>query len=114
MRKHALGCPSQNEISNTGVSKCSHDENIRVTRRNIRVESRVNAATRSVDDVPDDVYTMARQMLGEFRPGPTRIDDLLIGDCYDAYALRLLQYWEGICDGSGCSSTEIPSHYRSI
>ena len=42
-RKNALGCPSQNEISNTGVSKRSHDENIRVARRNIRAESRVNA-----------------------------------------------------------------------
>ena len=83
--KHALGCPSQNEISNTGVSKRPHDENIRVTRRNIRAESRVNAATCSVDGVQDDVYTMARQMLREFRPRPTRINNLLIGDCYDAY-----------------------------
>ena len=50
-RKKALGCPSQNEISNTGMPKRPHDENIRVTRRNVRVESRINAATCSVDGV---------------------------------------------------------------
>ena len=101
MRKHALGCPSQNEISNTGVSKRSHDENIRITRRNIKVENRVNAAARSVDGVQDDVYTMARQMLCELRSGPARMDDLFIGECYDVCALCLLQYWKSICDGAG-------------
>ena len=45
----------------------SHDENIRVARRYIRVEDLTNAATSSVDGVQDDVYTMTRQMLCEFR-----------------------------------------------
>ena len=65
--KHALGCPSQDELSNTRMSIRSHDENIRVARRYIRVEDLTNAATSSVDGVQDDVYTMTRQMLCEFR-----------------------------------------------
>lgn len=96
------------------MSKRSHDENIRVARPVYESRAASDAATCGVDGVQDNVYTMARQMLGELRPGPTRINNLLIGDCYDAYTLRLLQYRKSICDGPGCRPTEVPSHDHSI
>ena len=92
----------------------SHHKNISIARRNVRLKHVANAPTRGIDGVQHNVYAMARQMLGEFWAGALGIDELLIGDRYDACTLRLFQDRKRVCDRSGRGPAEIPSHDHRI
>ena len=108
--KHAFGCSSQNEISNTRVSICSHDKKISIVRVHIGIKRITNCAPCGINCLKGDIYAMASQMLCEFRSRLFGINHLLIRDCYNAHTLCFFQDRKRVCDGPGRGPTEIPRH----
>ena len=90
-REQAPRSSSQNEFTKARVTIRSHDKQVGVVVRNMRLQNGANAASPGIENLQRDNHSMPCQILCELFAGSLGIDHLLIGDGYDEYFFRFFK-----------------------